>query len=670
MDMRLQSFAVRLLGTASVVALSAVCTIGALQPAAAQSTIATGLFGGGTTLSSLALRQIFNCYAGTTVANDGNRFSDSFTTTAPRPNLLPTTCTLVSTGVEGLFAAAGSGNGQRAYIGNEPHQLFRGSPTRAPARVKKPSANPPFTDANNPNFGTYPYPGVDFAASDSPLPTPLSSLTTISFGNFTPSTNWQNASAITAGSSTTATYGTATFGNPIQVPVLEVPIAIAIDTTDPTSGVTWNIQSALSPNTQAGGAIQLSAAQLCAIFSATVTDWNDTTTLIPFLDKNGVQQFQNFFDDNTDGTVTPTAYTSGHLPIKVVFRSDDSGTSFILTNYLANFCPLLDPTGTFNYKAIFTGVGVTYDGTVSTTPNLPSSSFSKLIENIREVRSEDDDHDHHDPFDDDDDEDRPEPHWISATGSNQEALKIGTDAFHAGRLGYLSPDFIQPYATTVSEEIEGDLSTAPAPLSASIQNQNQRVVGVYHPGQVDTGGTAQNFIPPTPAGVETAFRSLTFPTPTQTYNNWSVYNQVFPAGTVIGGVSYGGLSLIGDPQRPGSYPITGVTFLELYSCYSDLTGTRVPVLKNWLAWLFGGSTPSLPPYNPATSNFVTPGFDPDVAAIIRNNGFHELDTSWALEIERVYLRPSSAGGTVNAISAYNTSGPQVDACIGVTGGAD
>jgi hypothetical protein len=45
--------------------------------------------------------------------------------------------------------------------------------------------------------------------------------------------------------------------------------------------------------------MQLSAAQLCAIFSATVTNWHDSTTLIPYLDLNGVQRFQHFSDDNT-----------------------------------------------------------------------------------------------------------------------------------------------------------------------------------------------------------------------------------------------------------------------------------------------------------------------------------------------------------------------------------
>jgi ABC-type phosphate transport system substrate-binding protein len=669
--MRMHSFAGRLLGTTSVVALSAIAIIGAAQPAAAQNTISTGIFGGGTTLSSLAFRQLFDCYAGTTVANDGLTFSTSFATAAPSPGLLPATCTQFSTTVEGLYAAVGSGNGQRAYIADDPHQLFRGFPVSAPAIVRKPSYNPPFVDAGNANFGAYPYPRLDFAASDAPLASVVSSLTTVALGSFTPSTNWQTTFAILAKTSTVASFNAAGVGSPIQLPALEVPVAIAVDTANPSStSATWNIQSALSPNTQAGGAIQLSAAQLCAIFSATVTDWHDSSTQIPYLDKNGVQQFQAFSDDNTNGSVTPAPYTNAHLAIKVVFRADDSGTSFILTNYLANTCPLLDGSGTFHYAAIFTGVGITKGGTVTTTPNLPSSTFVNLIENIRAVRNQTDTNDHHDPYDVDDDEDRPESHWISAQSGNQAAGKIGTDGFHAGRIGYLSPDFTQPYATTVSEEIEGTVFTVPAPLSASIQNQNQRTVGVYHPGMIATNGKAQNFIPPTPASVEVAFRSLQFPSNAATYNDWSVYNQVFPAGTVIAGVNYGGLSLIGDPQRVGAYPISGATFLQLHSCYSDPTGTRVPALKKWLAWLYGGSQNGLASYDPATSDYINPGFDPDVSAIIRNNGFHELDAAWAQQLQNAYLLPGIHGGLTTAIAAYDTSGnPQVDGCTGVTGGA-
>jgi PBP superfamily domain len=664
--MRMHSFAGRLLGTTSVLALSAIAAIGAAQPAAAQ--ISTGLFGGGTTLSSLALRQLFDCYAGTTVAKDGLTFSSSFTTAAPSPGLLPTTCTRFSTPVEGLYAAVGSGNGQRAYITDDPHQLFRGPEfAYTPVIVRKPSVNPPFIDTGNANFGTYPYPHVDFTASDAPLASAVSSLTTVSFGSFTPSTNWQTTFAILAKTSTVASFNTAAVGNPIQLPAFEVPVAIAVDTANPNSTTaTWNIQSALSPNNQAGGALQLSAAQMCAIFSATVIDWHDSTTLIPNLDLNGVQHLQHFSDDNTNGTNTPVPYTSAHLAIKVVFRSDDSGTSFVLTNYLANLCPLLDPSGTFHYKAIFTGVGITKGGTVTTTPNLPSTTFFNLVENIRAVRAETDTDDHHDPYDVNDDDDRPEPHWISAESSNQEAGKIGADAFHAGRIGYLTADFTQPYAKTVSEEILGTVYTSPAPLSASIQNESQRLLGVYHPGMTDINGTRENFVAPTPAGAQSAWLGLAVPNLfTATYNDWNIYSQIYPAGTVLGGVTYDGLSVIGVPLHANAdYPITGASSINVYSCYAD--PNRVTTLTNWLAWLFGGADPGLPAYNPSTSNRTNPGFDPDVAAIIRNNGFHELEPAWAVTLLTQYLLPSASGGLPTAIAASAT---QVDGCTGVTGGA-
>ncbi len=45
--MKTQSFAGRLLGTTSLVVLSAAAMIGTQQPAAAQSTISTGIYGGG-----------------------------------------------------------------------------------------------------------------------------------------------------------------------------------------------------------------------------------------------------------------------------------------------------------------------------------------------------------------------------------------------------------------------------------------------------------------------------------------------------------------------------------------------------------------------------------------------------------------------------------------------
>ncbi len=661
--MRRQSMT-RLLGAASTLTLSAVAVLGALLPTGAlgwrSPAISSGIYGGGTTLSSQAFRQIFDCYAGKTVANDGHSFSSSFSTAVPSPGLLPTSCTSTPTPVEGLFAAVGSGNGQRGFIANDPHEFFRGNPTSAPARVSKPSKTPPFIDSGNANFGVYPYPHVDFGASDTPLN--ATALTTISFSGFAPTTNWEKAREITAASDATATYSTAVLGQPIQAPVLEVPVAIAVDVHNPAKGPTWNIQSALTPNTQPGGAIQLSTAQLCAIFSDTVKDWGDTATVIPYLDQNGVQQLQHFYDDNTNGSITPAAYVRGHLPIKVVYRVDESGASYILTNYLASACPLLDPNGAYGYKKIFTGVGI--GG--ATAPNLPSSKFNRLIANIRAVKGLDVE----DPEGFEYDSDRPSRHWSGAVGSAHAALKIGTDASHAGSIGYISPDFTQPYATTITETVgDGDESSA-APLSASIQDENQRENGVYHPGQAGSFGSPQNFVPPTPGTVDSAFSQLTAPTAATSYSDWNIYAQVYPAGATLAGASVAGLSQIGLPLYQSAYPISGATFVNLYSCYADPAGTRAAALTNWLAWYFGGSDQNLGPYSPSVSSAAYPGYDPDVSAIVRNNGFHELSADWADAILATYLTPSSAGGATTAIAAFQTSGSQVDGCQGVNGGAN
>ncbi|MFN5720687.1 MAG: hypothetical protein ACK463_40265, partial [Bradyrhizobium sp.] len=96
------------LGTASVLALLASSSI---TPANAQASTATaGIYTGGSTLASEAFRQIFDCYMGANVGfgtayPDGFAFDPSF----PAPGKLPTTCTLTSLPIQGMYAGVGSG---------------------------------------------------------------------------------------------------------------------------------------------------------------------------------------------------------------------------------------------------------------------------------------------------------------------------------------------------------------------------------------------------------------------------------------------------------------------------------------------------------------------------------------------------------------------------------
>ena len=640
-----------LLGTASALALAVTAIVGAAapQPAAA----AQGVYGGGSTLLSLSARQIFDCYHGVTLPSDGYSFSSSF----PTPGALPTTCTIgaLST-VEGLYAGVGSGSGQRGFIANDPHQLLQSPnvPT-VPNIFPLPASAPVYVDGSGASpFGLYPYPELDLAASDSPLPSftvttgstlaAANSLTTVSYSSFTPTTNWQGlpptTTTVTAAASTTVNYSTAKFGQPIQIPAAEVPVAIAINVAT-TTAATWTIRSALSPNTQAGGAIQLSAAQLCAIFSANVRNWDSTASIANLTTSGGVATVtsQLFDADNTNATThTGTPYTNVSLPITVAYRSDGSGTSFIITNYLAAVCPLLD-NGTNNYTKIFTGVG----RTTGATANLPSTSFANLVANIKTVTGVD--------------VTTGTAPWVGASGSGNVAVAINNNSANSGRIGYLSNDFTKAYS-----------ASATAPLSASIQDEHLRASGVNHPGDSGTLGSAQNFIAPTPLNAFNAWKHITAPAATvsapATYNDWNVYNQTFASGTKSGGANIGSLPILPLDTDTNAYPITGTTFLELYSCYADSAGTRVPAIANFVSWLVGGSVSTLTAGTPSTSTAASPKYDPDVGAVLKSNGFNPINAALATAILQQYVTPSAL--TSAAISTYKSGG--VQGCTGVTGG--
>jgi phosphate transport system substrate-binding protein len=623
--MKMRSTTRYLLGTSSALVLSAAAMISAAQQANAQAT--QGLYLGGSTLASEAFRQVLDCYTQATVGGD----NFAFTTPFPGAGNLPTTCIgapLTDPTVQGMYAGVGSGNGFRGYIANSPSQWYGGTVT-AGSTIATPSlavqppfpaTQPPYVDsANSANFGSYPYPRVDIALSDSPLAATLANLTTVSF-SFSPTT-WvsgaTNATTQVTVDSTThvATYNTAAYGQPIQIPAFEVNVAIPVNV----NSTSFQVNSGTSLSA-AGGAIQLTEAQLCAVFSGLVTDWNDTTTDIPFANQNGPlnagqQLTQKFSAANISSAhPVPQAYSSASLPIKVVYRTDGSGTSFILTNYLKAVCPLLDPNGTFKYAAIFGA------------SNLPSTTFANLITNINANRTNGS---------------TITGAWVGANGSGGVASGVNNDTGNAGRIGYVSADFTKPYAIA---------STAPS--SASLQDEQQRISGVTLPSTTVAGLT---FVPPTPDSANKAWSDLRLqtPQPTWTYNDYNIYGNTFTTPVVQGGVTLSGQSVLPLTNVGGAYPLSGTTFMALYSCYNVANdANRVNNLDNFLLWYMGGA------------DSTDPFYDPDVAAVIENNGFHHLPAAYTANIESQYLFPG------NATSITAADGSQTAGCTGVTGGAN
>ncbi|MBG0812607.1 substrate-binding domain-containing protein [Methylosinus sp. H3A] len=583
------SFSKALRNGSSALALSTIALIGA--PAAQAG---DGIFGGGSTLASLAERQLSANFYG---------FTPSTTTVAP--NILL------------LYAAIGSGSGQRIFISNDPAQGFLGAGLDP--------ATPPDYLFPSLGFSTYPYPRIDFGASDSPLP---ANFTT---GYTTTTYNWDqvNHTRTAAGS---VSYPTASYGQPIQLPLFEAPVAVAVNLpevsqstgTTVAGGVTWTIKSQLPASPAPyGGRIQLSTAQICAVFSGLVTDWSSNAT-IPTLSSTGVAGTEGFADANTwraastagtPGSGGGTVYAGSSKPITIVYRADGSGTSFIFTNYLKTVCPLLDPSNTYGYQSIFV------------TSVLPNNSFTQLINKVTAYGRT--------------------LNTVGADGSDAVAAAIGNNTTNHGYIGYLSADFVQPNNTATT-----------SPYAANVQNDYLRANSVYHPGQTISGATTpSDFAAPSPLGAEAAWAALTVPT-TADFNAWNVYAQTFPANTNLPGsplypnpgwVDIGGRSILPLASGDGAYPLTGTAYGFFYSCYGAGSGgtptaaSRVSNLVSYLKWHYKLSSPA--------------GNAEDVIIV---NGFGPLPTSWTSAIASFYLSSSST-----SITAYGAS--PANGCTSVTG---
>jgi phosphate transport system substrate-binding protein len=635
----MQSATRHLLGTASVLVLSTAALVAAAQPANAQAT--KGIYAGGSTLASEAFRQIFDCYTGATIGNDGLSFSSSFSPATPTPGLLPTTCTIAST-VQGMVAGVGSGNGVRGFIANNAAQWSSGTVTpntmtNISINTPFPAGQPPFVDSvNSTNFGSYPYPRIDITLSEAPLPPMLAGLTTVSF-SFSPSTGWASGGVTTSTTqitlnSTTAApaYSTTVYGQPIQIPAFEINVAIAVNVNSTAFQINSQIRD-VHGNIVPGGAIQLTEGQMCAIFSGLVTDWSDggpltLPTIIPYLNSTGTQQTAAFDYANVgNGIGNPQPYASSSLPIRVVYQSDGSGETFILTNYLKAVCPLLDPTGTFKYGAIFGA------------SNLPSTSFKDLIKNINLARP---------PATDNFGNRSPAvtDAWVGVVGSGGVAAAVNNDTGHAGNIGYVGANFTQPYAIAST-----------APVAASLQDEDLRINGTDVPNAT---ATTLTFIAPTPAAADEAWNDtrLQAPATTWTWNDYNIYGNTFTTPVTQGSVWLSGQSVLPLTDVQGAYPLAGTTFLELYSCYNRTSNaSRVVDLTGFLSWYVNGA------------DSTSPSFDAKVSAVVQNNGFHLVPVQYAQNIVSQYLTFSSS----HHITASDSRSPprQTAACVGVTGGA-
>jgi ABC-type phosphate transport system substrate-binding protein len=125
----------------------------------------------------------------------------------------------------------------------------------------------------------------------------------------------------------TGSYGTSTEGSAVDGPVIQIP--------------TFGTPITLPYNQSAvKGTLTLKDPQICGILSGKINDWHTLVASIP-----------------------------AHTTIKVVYRTDGSGTTFLLTQHLAGVCnstnssfPVLPISATKTFASLFTTVPTNFTG--------------------------------------------------------------------------------------------------------------------------------------------------------------------------------------------------------------------------------------------------------------------------------------------------------------------
>ncbi|RQR52839.1 phosphate ABC transporter substrate-binding protein [Burkholderia sp. Bp9140] len=217
----------------------------------------------------------------------------------------------------------------------------------------------------------------------------------------------------------------ATNGPLIQIPYIVTPITVPV-----VNGPA--VTSTTTPQTTPGQAhsIALNDNDLCGVFSGKLTNWNQVT------------------NPETNATYALNA------PITVVYRSDSSGTTELLTRHLVAVC-----------SASNTAAGVTFVDSTNFTASFPTGFPSGS-------------------------------HFVAASGSggvrNQLVTYATTTATTTAAVGYLSPDYTNTYLAP-SSTVTTSAGATQLPV-ASLRNTTN---GTYYAPTYANASTALgSFAPP------------------------------------------------------------------------------------------------------------------------------------------------------------------------------
>lgn len=581
----------------------------AIQTATAPVTI----YGGGSTLVQPYIRQAEDCFGAQVPTWD--KSNPPVAITEPYYNFQGAAAqncatTQADANVTLQYQGAGSGGGILGVFTHDPHNF---------ASVGN------YTPAGS-TTGAY-WPTLHYGAAD--LPLGANDLAVYdNGGTVIPTPNKTTNIQGSNNPSGTIANPLATYGALVQYPALIAPVALTYSPVykkvfnTATSAVT-SYQFHLATSKVATGGVtyvvptlKLDAATYCGIFNGYIKDWNDPAIAAlnaykvsggtangpagtPNAKKLGVYVGGVFYANGTtvnsiEDQSDPTPAASFSVPIELVGRSDSSGTTGIFTRHLEYACSKYLPAGETN--KIVAG------------PTLPSAVIGTAS--------------------------------TAGPGTGLFTVKNGSDALAAylkfadptasaptatqGKIGYLGPDYINPYSATATGLYGAALKNnfdskyyLPGPRTALA------AFGAVQPPESDATGA---YVPAADQSGATPLRSQPFA--------W-----VEPLSKTSA------LAQAGDTLA-GAYAITGTTNLLAYTCYADATANSVNnvgvQLNQFLTW-----------YN---SSATVTGAVPATPGILAARGFADLPKAWKLAVKQTFLAPTTTGtNPTNALKLWVSS---------------
>jgi len=312
-----------------------------------------------------------------------------------------------------------------------------------------------------------------------------------------------------------ATYNTTaapTTGAAIQVPMYVLPIAVAyapaygkIMTGTGVQNLTFNVKV---PHADGTGGLRMKKATYCGIFNGTITNWNDAALKAD----NGGQSLMSTNDNVTRWNTTG-------VPIKLIGRNDNSGTTNIFTRHLTAVCGGgYTAGGTDQLPAGVKGTALYNKTTGALTSGTEVSGKFGVVDGSDGIA-----------------------HTVDVAIADP--VTVG-DVTLNGRLGYVGADWVAPSTLSASTLHSADLQQGLTTSfkAATAANATLAFKGILPPQSDSTGkyNPASTAVGQMPG------------------NRTDPLAWVFPANATTG---------VANPAF--GYPIVGTTNMLLYTCYAS-----------------------------------------------------------------------------------------------------